>query len=105
MEERRAQARTNVDWRVKFAAPGEELNIGFLGDLNAKGLSILSNNQAYPVGTEIEVHFGAFQEDPEHRFQLRAVVRHTTGRKMGLQFQDGPVADQEKLLRMLRGKF
>jgi len=77
----------------------------FLGDLNAKGLSILTNNCAYPVGAEIEVHFGAFQEDPEHRFQLRAVVRHTADGKMGLQFLEGPVTDQEKLLRMLRGKF
>ena len=104
MEERRSQARTNVDWRVKFAAPGEELNIGFLGDLNAKGLSILSSH-AYPAGTELDVHFGAFQEDPNHQFQLRAVVRHAANGRMGLQFVEGPVNDHEKLLRMLRGKF
>ena len=105
MEERRALPRTTVDWRVRFAPPGEELHTGFVGDLNAKGLSILSNDRAYPAGTEIEVHFGAFQEDPEHRFQLRAVVRNSAGGRMGLLFQEGPVTDQERLLRMLRGKF
>jgi len=104
MEERRALPRTAVDWRVRFAPPGEELHTGFVGDLNAKGLSILSNDHAYPAGTEIEVHFGTFQ-DPEHQFQLRAVVRNSAGGRMGLLFQEGPVTDHERLLRMPRGKF
>ena len=104
MEERRAQPRKNVDWRVKFAAPGEELNIGFMGDLNAKGVSILSS-RAYPAGTEVKIYFGAFQEDPENRFELRAIVRNSTSGRMGLQFEEGPVTDQERLLRMLRGNF
>ena len=104
MEERRVHLRARVDWRVKFSAPGEELSTGFLSDVTAHGVSILSS-KAYPDGTEIEVHFGAFQDNPQHHFQLRAVVRHTTRGKMGLKFLEGPVTDQERLLQLLRGVF
>ena len=104
MDERRVQPRARVDWRVKFAAPGEELSGGFLTDANATGVSILTKME-YPLGTVIELHFGAFQDDQRHQFQLRAVVRHTTHGKIGLQFLEGPLTDKERLLRLLRGVF
>jgi hypothetical protein len=76
MEERRVHPRKCVDWRVKFTLPGEELSNGFLSDANATGVNIMSSKE-YPVGTIIEVHFGAFQDDPENHYELDAVVRHT----------------------------
>jgi hypothetical protein len=54
--ERRSSARRAADWRVLFGPPGQ-LVAGFLADMSPIGVSILSETQ-YPVGTEIEVHFG-----------------------------------------------
>ena len=104
MEERRTQPRASVDWRVKFGVAGEELNNGFVSEVNAAGLSILSQLE-YPVGTELEVHFGAFQSNSETQFRLRAVVRYVTHGKMGMKFLEGPVTDHELLLRLMRGVF
>lgn len=104
MEERRVHPRASVDWRVKFAARDEELSNGFLSDVNAAGVSILSSRE-YPVGTVMEIYFGAFQDDPDHHFQLGAVVRYTARGKMGVQFLEGPVTDQKKMSYLLRGVF
>jgi hypothetical protein len=104
MEERRIQPRAHADWRVKFAVSGEELSNGFLTEVNAAGVGILSRME-YPLGTVIEIHFGAFQEDPEHQFRLRAVVRYAAQGKLGVQFLEGPLADNDRLLRLLRGVF
>lgn len=103
-EDRRIQPRARVDWRVKFAVPGEDLNNGFLSDVNATGVCILGTVE-YPVGQVIEIHFGAFQENREHQFRLSATVRHATRGKIGLQFLDGPVVDERQLFYLLRGVF
>jgi hypothetical protein len=104
MEERRERPRTRVDWRVQFAPPGEDLSNGYLSDASASGMRILCTT-VHPIGTVIRVHFGTFQEDASHHFQLDAVVRHLSAGQMGVQFVDGPVDDKERLLHLLRGVF
>jgi len=65
--ERRSSARRAADWRVLFGPPGQ-LVAGFLADMSSIGVSILSEIQ-YPVGTEIEVHFGVHDNDPSGKLQ------------------------------------
>ena len=46
-----------------------------LADLSPIGVSILSEKQ-FPVGTAIEVHFGAEESEVRGRLNMRAIVRH-----------------------------
>jgi len=101
--ERRSSARRATDWRVLFGPPGQ-LVAGFLADMSPIGVSILSEIQ-YPVGTEIEVHFGVHDNDPSGKLQMRAVVRHCGKGKMGVQFVNVEPSQRDLWWKIMRSDF
>ena len=101
MDDRRHSPRRLADWRVEFGPPGALVR-GFLADLSPMGVSILSETQ-YPVGTEIEVHFWLPEEYEAESFLIRAIVRHSTGRRIGAQFVDPEFPQRERLWKIMRG--
>jgi len=101
--ERRSSARRATDWRVLFGPPGQ-LVAGFLADMSPIGVSILSEIQ-YPVGTEIEVHFGVHDNDPSGKLQMRAVVRHCGKGKMGVQFVNVEPSQRDHWWKIMRSDF
>ena len=101
--ERRASTRRAADWRVLFGPPGE-LSTGFLADLSPIGVSILSEKQ-YPVGTEIEVHFGAEESELRGKLRMRAVVRHSGSGRIGVHFTNVDSAQRELWWKIMRSEY
>lgn len=101
--ERRTSPRRAADWRVLFGPPGE-LSLGFLADLSPIGVSILSEKQ-YPVGTEIEVHFGVEETEVRGRFKMRAIVRHSGKGRIGVHFVNVEPAQRDHWWKIMRSEF
>lgn len=99
--ERRASPRRAENWRVLFGPTGQ-LIAGYLADMSPMGVSILCENQ-FPIGTEIEVHFGIEENQNSGRLQMRAVVRHCTAGRIGAQFVNVEPAQREHWWQILRG--
>ncbi len=77
---------------------------GFLADLSPIGVSILSEVQ-YPVGTEIEVHFGVYDDQPSGKLLMRAVVRHSGRGKIGVQFINVEPDQRDHWWKIMRSDF
>lgn len=103
MTERRASARRAADWRVFFGPPGE-LSPGFLADLSPIGVSILSEKQ-YPIGTEVEVHFGVEESEGRGKLRMRAVVRHSGKGRVGVHFTNVDSTQRELWWKIMRSEF
>jgi PilZ domain len=101
--ERRANPRRAADWRVLFGAPGN-LSPGFLADLSPIGVSILSEKE-YPVGTEIEVHFGVEETGVRGRLQMRAIVRHCGKDRIGVHFVNLDATQRDHWWKIMRSDF
>ena len=101
--ERRANPRRAADWRVLFGPPGE-LSPGFLADMSPIGVSILSEKQ-YPVGTEIEVHFGVEESELRGKFRMHAVVRHSGHGRIGVHFTNVEPAQRDHWWKIMRSEF
>jgi PilZ domain len=101
--ERRASTRRAADWRVLFGPPGD-LSPGFLADLSPIGVSILAEKQ-YPVGTEIEVHFGVEEKDVCGRLKMRAIVRHSGTGRIGVQFVNVDATQRDHWWKIMRSEF
>ena len=104
MEERRHNPRTHVDWRVKLAAAGQDLCNGYLTNVSPVGATIMCPAE-YQAGSQIVIHFGAFDGNNDQSFSLVAVIRHAGKGRLGIEFIDGPVTDQDRLHYLLRGVF
>lgn len=101
--ERRSSPRRAADWRVLFGTAGE-LAPGFLADLSPIGVSILTEKE-YPVGTEIEVHFGVRDTEPSGKVQMRAVVRHCGKGRIGVHFIKVDSAQRDHWWKIMRSDF
>lgn len=101
--ERRASTRRAADWRVLFGPPGD-LSPGFLADMSPIGVSILSEKQ-YPVGTEIEVHFGVEESGLRGKLRMQAVVRHSGKGKVGVHFTNVDSTQREHWWKIMRSEF
>ena len=101
--ERRSSARRAADWRVLFGPP-DQLVPGFLADMSPIGVSILSEIQ-YPVGTEIEVHFGVHDDRPAGKLQMQAVVRYSGKGRLGVQFLNMEPAQRDHWWKIMRSDF
>lgn len=101
--ERRARPRRAADWRVLFGPPGD-LSPGFLADMSPIGASILSEKQ-YPVGTEIEVHFGVEESELRGKLRMHAVVRHCGNGRIGVHFKNVEPAQRDHWWKIMRSGF
>jgi hypothetical protein len=77
---------------------------GFLADMSPIGVSILSEIQ-YPVGTEIEVHFGVHDDHPAGKLQMRAIVRHCGKERLGVQFVNVEPSQRDHWWKIMRSDF
>ena len=68
------------------------------------GVSILSEKQ-YPVGTEIEVHFGVEENELRGKLRMRAVVRHCGNGRIGVHFTNVDSAQRDHWWRIMRSEF
>ena len=100
-QERRNSPRQAENWRVLFGLPGQLMR-GYLADMSPLGVSILTD-QALPLGAEVEVHFGVDEEQNAGRLQMRAVVRHCTAGRLGLQFLNVSPEQREHWWQIIRG--
>jgi hypothetical protein len=82
--------------------PDGNLSPGFLADMSPIGVSILTELQ-YPVGTEVEVHFGVHENEAGGRLQMRAVVRHCHKGRLGVQFVNVDPTQREHWWKIMRG--
>jgi len=101
--ERRSFQRRAADWRVLFG-PAGDLSPGFLADLSPIGVSILSEKQL-TVGTEIEVHFGVLETEPRGKLQMKGVVRHCAGGRIGVHFLNVDPTKREHWWKIMRSDF
>ena len=86
-----------------FGPPGD-LSPGFLADLSPIGVSILSEKQ-YPVGTEIEVHFGVEETEVRGRLKMRAIVRHSGQGRIGVHFVNVDVTQRDYWWKIMLSEF
>lgn len=77
----------------------DELIPGELVDVSAGGIGVVGET-AYPVGTELILHFRA-RSSKTDLLSLRAIVRHVHGKRLGLEFVNLPVSDFTRTLAMI----
>ena len=99
--ERRASTRQAESWRVLYGPSGQFIP-GYLADMSPAGVSILTTSPL-PVGMEIEVHFGLDESQTSGKLQMRAVVRHCSAGRIGVQFLDVDSAQREHWWQIMRG--
>lgn len=68
------------------------------------GVSILSEKQ-YPVGTEIEVHFGVEESELRGKLQMHAVVRHSGNGRIGVHFTNVDSTQRDHWWKIMRSEF
>ncbi len=98
LPDRRANPRIPVNLALRYGQK-DELISGELVDVSAGGIGIMGET-AYPVGTELILHFRA-RTSKTDLLSLRAVVRHVHGKKLGLEFINLPLSDFSRTLAMI----
>jgi len=68
------------------------------------GVSILTE-VLYSLGTEVEVHFGVYDDHPAGKLQMRAIVRHCNKGRIGVQFVDVQPAQRDHWWKIMRSDF
>jgi c-di-GMP-binding flagellar brake protein YcgR len=99
--ERRASPRANAQFLVRYSARGEDPFEATTCDISATGIGMLGPKQ-YPAGAEIELRF----RPPDSTkggdlLTMRAVVRHSTPNRMGLEFVNVPSSDHGRVRDMI----
>ena len=98
LPDRRANPRIARNLALRYGNK-DELVAGELVDVSSGGIGI-AGETAYPVGTELTLHFRA-RSSKTDLLSLRATVRHVHGQRMGLEFVNLPVSDFSRTLAMI----
>ncbi len=98
LPDRRANLRISMNLALRYGM-NAELIPGELLDVSAGGIGI-TGETAYPVGTELTLHFRA-RTSKTDLLSLRATVRHLHGKRMGLEFVNLPLSDFSRTLAMI----
>jgi len=99
--DRRRSARQAETWCVLFGTEGQ-LFPGYVVDMSPAGVSILCE-RPFPVGTEVQVHFGIDENQNSGRLQMHGVVRHHTAGRIGVPFLNVDPSQREHWWEILRG--
>lgn len=98
-EDRRNHLRAPAAFSLRYGRSGEELWTAAAFDLAAAGIGIVGE-EAFDVGSEVVLAFR-----PEGKrgdlLTMNAVVRHTAGKRMGLQFLNVPPSDTRRLIELI----
>jgi len=98
IQERRAEPRIPVCFEVHYGVGSEQLR-GSTYDISSGGIGLLGE-KSYPAGTEINVHFRA--PGASHGLlHMKAVVRWSTGNRLGLQLVNVKPSDHRKILELV----
>ena len=98
--ERRVSPRANAQFLVRYGLNEGELQDAQTCDISATGIGLLGPKQ-YPVGAEIELRFRAPEGTKGDLITMRAVVRHSTPNRMGLEFVNVPTSDHGRVRDMI----
>ncbi|MBZ5648019.1 MAG: PilZ domain-containing protein [Acidobacteriia bacterium] len=98
LSDRRSNPRIPVNLALRYGT-NDELITGELVDVSAGGIGIVGET-AYPAGTELVLRFRS-RNSKTDLLSLRAVVRHTHGKRMGLEFVNLPISDFARTLAMI----
>jgi len=96
--ERRITLRSEVRFEVRYGV-GNDLATGESFDIGAGGIGLIGPRQ-YPVGSELDIHFRA-KDREQDLMKMKAVVRHATGRRMGLQFVNVRASDHLRVVQTI----
>jgi len=97
--ERRVSPRATAQFLVRYGARGEELHEAKTCDISATGIGLLGPKQ-FPTGAEVELRFRSL-EGTGDLITMRAVVRHSTPNRMGLEFVNVPPSDHGRVRDMI----
>jgi len=98
--ERRASPRANAQFLVRYGANGDELHEAKTCDISATGIGLLGPKQ-YPMGAENELRFRSPEGTKGDLLTMRAVVRHSTPNRLGLEFVNVPASDHGRVRDMI----
>jgi c-di-GMP-binding flagellar brake protein YcgR len=93
--DRRAGVRNAISVPVTYGAADAWLE-GRVVDISAGGLGV-TGPKLFPAGTKLELRFGAVP-GKGHLLAMAAVVRHTQGARMGVEFLNFGAGDHRKVL-------
>ena len=97
--DRRAHPRSGATFPVRYGLR-DDFASGELLDLSVGGIG-LRGEKMYPQGTEIEIRFRA-SNAKEDLLSLRALVRHASDSRMGVEFVNMRTKDLGRTLEMLK---
>ncbi|MDP9266859.1 MAG: PilZ domain-containing protein [Acidobacteriota bacterium] len=98
--ERRASPRANAQFLVRYGANNDEMLEAKTCDISATGIGLMGPKQ-YPGGAEIELRFRAPEGSKGDLLTMRALVRHSTPNRMGLEFVNVPSSDHGRVRDMI----
>lgn len=98
--ERRASPRANAQFLVRYGANIDEQYEAKTCDISATGIGLLGPKQ-YPMGAEIELRFRSPEGTKGDLLTMRAMVRHSTPNRMGLEFVNVPTSDHGRIRDMI----
>ena len=95
--ERRMAHRVSTNIEVRYGAAGE-LILAEACDLSMHGIGLLGP-KLFPIGSELDLRFRAPREGTGTGtlMFLRALVRHASGNRLGLQFMNMPEEARREL--------
>jgi len=96
--ERRIGVRSEAHFEVRYGV-GSDLVSGESFDLGPGGIGLIGPKH-YPVGSELDIHFRAPASEQD-LMKMKAVVRHSTGRRMGLQFVNVRASEHAKIMQTI----
>jgi len=96
--EKRAFPRFPAPVLVRYGAPSPD-HSGYAYDISEGGIGFAGDTPE-PIGVEVRIRF-KWDSPMGEWFDARAIVRHTHGNKMGVQFLDLKESVKIKLVEMI----
>jgi c-di-GMP-binding flagellar brake protein YcgR len=96
--ERRAYPRFQAPVLVRYGTPAPD-HAGYAFDISEGGIGF-AGDEPEPIGVEVRVRF-KWDSPLGEWYDVRAVVRHAQGNKMGVQFLDLKESIKIKLVEMI----
>ena|SRR5579872_3614433 len=98
---RRAYPRFSSAFEVKFAEGKESLQVGKPLEVSEGGLS-LETNDLLPLDTQVTVEFRL--EGSKEWVKVKGVIRHSEGKKLGIEFLNLRMADRLKIVDFMAAR-
>jgi hypothetical protein len=97
--DRRITPRANAQFEVRYGT-GDQIELAQACDISATGIGLIGPKQ-YPVGTEIVLRCRPPASDKGDLITMKAMVRHATSHRMGLEFVNIAASDHLRVRDMI----